>query len=163
MKTRLLGIAVQILVLSIVISVVLLVVGMCVLVLIRACTLEIFSRGRSSDRDIDAGEREYSHSGLSADDLEKLPCYDYALKDCKENYSPVECALCLEAFRDSDKCRLLPACKHSFHAACVDSWLSKSSVCPLCRTICAQQSVGKDAGAVLVAADPGSVHGSISE
>ncbi|KAJ6816899.1 RING-H2 finger protein ATL56-like [Iris pallida] len=157
MRTRLLWIAVQIMVLAIVISVVLLVVGVGVLVLIRAWTPEIFSRGRSSDRDADAGEGEYSHGGLSSDDLEKLPCYDYAPKDSTENHSPAECALCLEAFRDGDKCRLLPACRHSFHAACVDSWLSKSSVCPLCRTICARQSVGKGAGTVSVAADPGSV------
>lgn len=142
METRLLGISVQIMALAIIISVVLLILGMGVLVLIRASTVGVFSWGDSDRRDSNPGERD-DHSagsnGLSPVDLEKLPCYDYAVKDSKED-SSVDCAVCLETFRDSQRCRLLPACNHSFHVECVDSWLLKASICPLCRTICAEQS-----------------------
>ncbi|KAJ6805667.1 RING-H2 finger protein ATL56-like [Iris pallida] len=137
METRLLGISLQIMALAVVISVVLLILGMGVLVLIRASTVGVFSWGDSGRRDSDPGNA--GSNGLSPDDLEKLPCYDYAVKDSKED-SSVECAVCLETFRDSQRCRLLPACKHSFHVECVDSWLLKASICPLCRTICAEQS-----------------------
>lgn len=30
-------------------------------------------------------------------------------------------------------CRVLPACTHAFHAACLDPWLLSKAVCPVCR------------------------------
>lgn len=39
------------------------------------------------------------------------------------------CAICLESLTHP---RTLP-CRHSFHARCVESWLRRSSTCPLCR------------------------------
>ena len=31
-------------------------------------------------------------------------------------------------------CRVLPACKHAFHTACLDPWLHSKALCPVCRT-----------------------------
>uniref|UniRef100_A0A0D6R7V2 RING-type domain-containing protein n=1 Tax=Araucaria cunninghamii TaxID=56994 RepID=A0A0D6R7V2_ARACU len=45
-----------------------------------------------------------------------------------------ECTVCLEQFKDGDRCVQLPACRHCcFHAQCADQWLSKNPICPLCR------------------------------
>lgn len=45
-----------------------------------------------------------------------------------------ECAVCLSVFEDGEEVRILPKCKHSFHALCIDKWLFSHSDCPLCRT-----------------------------
>jgi hypothetical protein len=45
-----------------------------------------------------------------------------------------ECSICLAAFERGERCRQL-RCQHSFHAACVDGWLTKSQQCPLCRQV----------------------------
>jgi hypothetical protein len=75
--------------------------------------------------------------GLSAGELGAIPCYDYkaaAAADGGAGTGPSgDCAVCLEAFEAGDRCRRLPRCEHSFHAQCVDSWLRKSSACPVCR------------------------------
>ena len=50
------------------------------------------------------------------------------------------CVICLEAFRDGDRLRVLP-CDHSFHVGCIDRWLSGShsynecytAGCPTCK------------------------------
>ncbi|XP_058112309.1 E3 ubiquitin-protein ligase ATL23-like [Magnolia sinica] len=131
MSNSVLEIATQIMVMAIVISVVLLFVGIGVLVLIHVCIVgRAFRRGfNASNR----GERAANDSsnGMSLDDLEKLPCFDFKARD--KGSSPVDCAVCLENFKMGDKCRLLPVCNHSFHAHCVDSWLLKTPVCPICR------------------------------
>uniref|UniRef100_A0A1D1Z0R5 RING-type E3 ubiquitin transferase n=1 Tax=Anthurium amnicola TaxID=1678845 RepID=A0A1D1Z0R5_9ARAE len=54
----------------------------------------------------------------------------------REN-EPQECAICLEDYADEDELRILP-CKHEFHIACIDSWLTtRKKFCPICkRDIC---------------------------
>lgn len=44
-----------------------------------------------------------------------------------------ECAICLGAMQEADAVRVLPACRHVFHVACIDKWLASSSSCPVCR------------------------------
>jgi hypothetical protein len=47
----------------------------------------------------------------------------------------VECAICLTEFADGDAIRFMPACRHGFHAHCIDRWLAggRHSSCPTCR------------------------------
>ncbi|EEA07693.1 zinc finger, C3HC4 type domain-containing protein [Cryptosporidium muris RN66] len=42
------------------------------------------------------------------------------------------CIICLTDFSCSDLIRCLP-CNHSFHESCIDVWLLRSAVCPLCQ------------------------------
>ncbi|CAJ1797953.1 unnamed protein product [Sphenostylis stenocarpa] len=44
-----------------------------------------------------------------------------------------ECPVCLSVFADGEEVRQLSACKHSFHASCIDLWLNNHSNCPICR------------------------------
>ncbi|KAK4393011.1 RING-H2 finger protein ATL74 [Sesamum angolense] len=73
---------------------------------------------------------------MSQDDIEKLPCFDFTAKEKGTGTGtspPPDCAVCLENFRVGEKCRLLPSCNHSFHAECVDLWLLRTPICPICR------------------------------
>jgi hypothetical protein len=47
-----------------------------------------------------------------------------------------ECAICLAEFADGDAVRAVPACRHGFHARCIERWLApggRRSSCPTCR------------------------------
>ena len=77
-------------------------------------------------------EEEHAQAvGLTAEELGELPCQDF--KVAASGTPGRECAVCLEAFQVGDRCRVLPGCRHGFHAQCVDSWLRKSRRCPVCR------------------------------
>lgn len=121
-------------VMEIMISLILLFVGIAVLVVIHVCIVgRAFGRGNQAlnmvQRNSIIGTKR-----MSAEDLKMLPCFDYMANKEKGSSSPMDCAVCLENFKAGDKCRLLPNCGHSFHAQCVDSWLLKTPICPICRT-----------------------------
>jgi len=42
------------------------------------------------------------------------------------------CCICMENFKDAENVRTLP-CLHIFHTSCIDSWLVRSSTCPICK------------------------------
>jgi hypothetical protein len=98
-----------------------------VLVVFWAIRGGLGSRGRGATR---ADEEDDHGGGLSAGELVRLPCHNFESADGEAGG---DCAVCLEAFEAGDWCRQLPRCEHSFHAECVDSWLRKSSACPVCR------------------------------
>ncbi|KAH7862009.1 hypothetical protein Vadar_033635 [Vaccinium darrowii] len=53
----------------------------------------------------------------------------------EKHLEPVECAVCLLTLEKGEKIRNLK-CNHTFHKACVDTWLQQDSAvrCPLCRS-----------------------------
>ncbi|CAE7269246.1 E3 ubiquitin-protein ligase [Symbiodinium microadriaticum] len=53
------------------------------------------------------------------------------------------CAVCLEDFRDGDLVRVL-RCFHTFHRDCVDTWLARNHLCPICKQDVAGQPTGKE-------------------
>lgn len=121
-------------VMEIVISVILLFVGIAVLVVIHVCIVgRAFGRGNQGMNMV-VQSSSIGNKRISNEDLKKLPCFDYGDRDKGSGSSPVDCAVCLENFKNGEKCRLLPNCNHSFHAQCIDSWLLKTPICPICRT-----------------------------
>ncbi|KAL1163446.1 hypothetical protein V6Z11_A06G001300 [Gossypium hirsutum] len=70
-----------------------------------------------------AGEK-----GLSVSELEKLPKVTG-----KDLVLGTECAVCLDEIEAEQSARMVPGCNHGFHLQCADTWLSKNSVCPVCR------------------------------
>lgn len=42
------------------------------------------------------------------------------------------CAVCMEEFQAGEQMRTLP-CLHDFHKRCVDRWLRRQGVCPICK------------------------------
>jgi len=69
-------------------------------------------------------------AGLDARVVESLPLFDYKAQSFKD---ALECAVCLSEFKEDEKARLLPNCKHSFHVDCIDMWFRSHSTCPICR------------------------------
>jgi hypothetical protein len=43
------------------------------------------------------------------------------------------CPICLCEMVIGDICKELPICRHVYHTECIDEWLCRSAVCPLCR------------------------------
>ncbi|CAN1157604.1 RING-H2 finger protein ATL22 [Linum perenne] len=43
------------------------------------------------------------------------------------------CAICLAEYCGKETIRLIPECKHCFHADCIDEWLRMNTTCPVCR------------------------------
>ncbi|XP_015973732.1 RING-H2 finger protein ATL66 [Arachis duranensis] len=77
-------------------------------------------------------------NGLDAATIKKLPIVLYqapptASATDLNRGGALECCICLSAFRDGEKLKTLPGCKHRFHCECVDKWLTNHSSCPLCR------------------------------
>nr|TKS10015.1 zinc finger family protein [Populus alba] len=69
-----------------------------------------------------------TEKGLSSSELEKLPKVTG-----KELVLGTECAVCLDDIESEQLARIVPGCNHGFHLECADTWLSKHSVCPVCR------------------------------
>ncbi|OMO75479.1 Zinc finger, RING-type [Corchorus olitorius] len=69
-----------------------------------------------------------AQKGLSVSELEKLPKVTG-----KELVLGTECAVCLDEIEAEQPARMVPGCNHGFHLQCADTWLSKHSVCPVCR------------------------------
>jgi hypothetical protein len=42
------------------------------------------------------------------------------------------CCICLNDFGFGDKVKILP-CIHQFHCDCINTWLNKNKICPICR------------------------------
>lgn len=76
-------------------------------------------------------EKDRSSRGLSDNKLNRIPIrtYEDKIKDCTELFE--SCPICYEEFKNKDLVRDL-SCGHFYHTTCVDIWLKKKSVCPIC-------------------------------
>jgi len=123
---------------DVVVSVILLFIAVAMLVTIHLCIVGGAFRGGGFDINAANNVVQRSRStnpNMSLDDIKRLPSFNYKVEEEKEKViDPMECAVCLENFKVGEICRLLPNCKHSFHAQCIDSWLSKTAICPVCRS-----------------------------
>ncbi|KAJ4838066.1 hypothetical protein Tsubulata_026903, partial [Turnera subulata] len=68
--------------------------------------------------------------GLKKELREMLPIIVY-----KESFSvnDTQCAVCLGDYQPEERLQQIPACGHTFHMECIDSWLANHITCPLCR------------------------------
>lgn len=72
--------------------------------------------------------------GLDAEAIGSFPSFIYTeAKGIEPGKGELECAVCLNEFKDDETLRLVSPCGHVFHADCVDIWLSYRSTCPICR------------------------------
>jgi hypothetical protein len=60
-----------------------------------------------------------------------LPHFPYAQQSGLQD--PVTCPICLDKLRHGQLCSEVPACRHTFHEACIRAWAMKTNSCPLCR------------------------------
>ncbi|CAE5967528.1 unnamed protein product [Arabidopsis arenosa] len=70
--------------------------------------------------------------GLDPNVIKSLPIFTFSDETHKD---PIECAVCLSEFEESESGRVLPNCKHTFHVDCIDMWFHSHSTCPLCRSL----------------------------
>ncbi|CAN6207985.1 unnamed protein product [Urochloa humidicola] len=146
-----------------ILSVVLLITGVSlmlvvhILVVFWALRRGLGSRGTSHTTDEErAAAAAAAAAGLSAGELDKLPCHDFkAAEAAADGAGAGDCAVCLEAFEPGDRCRRLPRCEHSFHAECVDSWLRKSGACPVCRADVLDRPPKSEPKAAAATGEPG--------
>ncbi|KAG6578641.1 putative RING-H2 finger protein ATL49, partial [Cucurbita argyrosperma subsp. argyrosperma] len=132
---------------ELIVSLILILLGIAILVLINVWIVGRALRGGFENETTTVG-RSNNNNGeatgcMRRDDLEKLPCFQYMAME-EPMGSPVDCAVCLGKFQMGEKCRLLPICKHSFHAQCVDEWLLLTPACPICRTSTLESLKGAD-------------------
>ncbi|GMG98546.1 hypothetical protein Nepgr_000386 [Nepenthes gracilis] len=73
-------------------------------------------------------------SGLDTTAIASLPIFRFRQLGRLDQGKIVECAVCLSTLEGEQMARLLPNCKHNFHAECIDKWLGSHSTCPICRT-----------------------------
>ncbi|GMI96883.1 Arabidopsis Toxicos en Levadura 23 [Hibiscus trionum] len=101
--------------------------GMSVVFIVYICLLWYASNYRA-DHSGSSSAKQVGEKGLSVSELEKLPKVTG-----KDLVLGTECAVCLDEIEADQSARMVPGCRHGFHLQCADTWLSKHSVCPLCR------------------------------
>ncbi|CAO2043488.1 unnamed protein product [Urochloa humidicola] len=86
--------------------------------------------------------------------IDSLPLFTMASALAALPKSSPDCAVCLSPFTPDAELRLLPACRHAFHAACVDAWLRTTPSCPLCRAAVAPLHPSLTAATLAAAQQP---------
>jgi len=86
-------------------------------------------------------QQSHLHKGLKKDQIQALPVITFdTVKFPVEGYGSInDCVVCLSDYQKGEQVRLLPLCKHYFHVACIDTWLSTHISCPVCRHSVLQQ------------------------
>ena len=67
--------------------------------------------------------------------IDQLPIETYNAERVQTDAddSEFKCLICQHEYNCNDELRRLP-CGHCFHVECVDQWLSRTDLCPYCRT-----------------------------
>ncbi|XP_062183988.1 uncharacterized protein LOC133887959 isoform X2 [Phragmites australis] len=73
-------------------------------------------------------ENNYQHTGASESQINNLP-----QSVVQSNSIEEPCAVCLENPSVGDTIRHLP-CFHKFHKECIDEWLRRKKLCPICKS-----------------------------
>jgi len=73
--------------------------------------------------------------GLLPSDIMKLPnmVYTQNFMDLLKLDHLESCPICCEDFKGGDQVTSLPKCQHIYHPNCINNWLVKSPLCPMCR------------------------------
>jgi hypothetical protein len=74
-------------------------------------------------------ELDAQQQGASWELIDSLPIVTYLPEDDEDAQDT--CVVCLSGFECGQSLRKLP-CGHKFHQGCIDTWLSRRKVCPLC-------------------------------
>jgi len=74
---------------------------------------------------------EVKHQGASCELIDSLNVIEYSTDVQKDGGPEIGCAVCLGEFEIGQSLRRLP-CSHKFHQGCIDKWLVRRKVCPLC-------------------------------
>ncbi|KAK9119367.1 hypothetical protein Scep_017460 [Stephania cephalantha] len=77
---------------------------------------------------LETGE-EYVLVPLSEEAIEKLERIEFRLDN---DYGCSDCMICFEEMEIGFEVIQMP-CKHVFHGDCINLWLQRNHVCPLCR------------------------------
>jgi len=67
--------------------------------------------------------------GLTKKQIKKIPKVIYNRNKFSNNDN--KCVVCQYEFKNGEEVTKL-SCGHLFHSECVDTWLSKNKVCPMC-------------------------------
>ncbi|EOA31095.1 hypothetical protein CARUB_v10014245mg [Capsella rubella] len=94
----------------------------------RRATMVFFT----ADPSAAAASSVVASRGLDPNVIKSLPVFTFSDETHKD---PIECAVCLSEFEESESGRVLPNCKHTFHVDCIDMWFHSHSTCPLCRAL----------------------------
>ncbi|GMJ01968.1 hypothetical protein HRI_003866000 [Hibiscus trionum] len=88
------------------------------------------------------------HRGLEESVIRLIPIFQFKKNngdDYGDGGSLCECAVCLNEFREDEKLRRIPNCRHVFHIDCIDVWLQSNANCPLCRTSISSNTINGNA------------------
>ncbi|CAH9087606.1 unnamed protein product [Cuscuta europaea] len=119
-------------VMAFILSLFLIFLGFAAVILIHFLLTTTAFRRRRRRRERHPGRAAEASPPHSAPDLmDRLPCLSYS---SSSGLMAKDCAICLDSFKEDERCRKLPACNHLFHMKCVDSWIGKVPNCPICRT-----------------------------
>ncbi|BAM40346.1 uncharacterized protein TOT_020000605 [Theileria orientalis strain Shintoku] len=64
--------------------------------------------------------------------IESFPVNNYTTNSNDVDDNSKTCSVCLEEYQEGVEIKRLP-CTHFYHKNCIDLWLNKSTICPICK------------------------------